>query len=181
VSFLVLDPVQRPIAAEEAAPVSPRLDTLDGKVLGLWNNEKMNAANLLELIRAELERTYSFEVLRGTYDSGNLMPEDGWGDVDRCDAVVLANGDCGACSTSGIVNGIELERRGIPALLVSTEPFVQAVRTSAALRGMPDIPWAVVEHPVASLDQDRLRTRAVSAARQFEELMLAARLREPGE
>jgi hypothetical protein len=175
-AIIVLDPVQETLAEDASigTPLAPRLDTLNGKTLGLWNNDKLNAAKLLELIRAELEQRYTFAVVRGLYDPGNLMPEDGWGAVDQCDAVILANGDCGACSTSGIVNAIELEKRGIPTLLVSTPPFTEAVRTSAALRGMPAIRWAVVDHPVASLGEHDLRGRAAAAASQFSDLILSS-------
>ena len=159
--------------SSDALKPAPRLDTLNGKVLGLWHNDKTNARLLLELIREELEKHYSFTVLRGVYDPGNLMPADGWGDIDKCDAVLLANGDCGACSTSGIVNAIELEKRGIPTMLTATPPFTEAVRTSAELRGMPSIRWAIVDHPIASLKEDELRQRAVESARQFPDLMLA--------
>jgi hypothetical protein len=174
--MIVLDPVQQPIAQDPwaALPLAPRLTTLDGKILGLWNNDKLNAVKLLEFIRDELAQRWSFEVVRGVYAPGNLMPEDGWGEVDKCDAVILANGDCGACSTSGIVNAIELEKRGIPTLLVSTPPFFDAVKTSAALRGMPTIRWALIDHPVASLGDEELRARAVVAARQFPDLILSA-------
>lgn len=174
--MIVLDPTQQPLADELSAGLSPspRLDTLEGKTLGLWNNEKLNAAKLLEMIREELEGHYRFEVVRGIYDPGNLMPEDGWGDVDKCDVVILANGDCGACSTSGIVNAIEIEKRGIPTMLVSTTPFTEAVKTSASLRGMPAIRWAIVDHPIASLQEDELRKRARDAVRQLPELLLSA-------
>ena len=172
----VLDPVQQSLPLDEADALSPapRLETLNGKVLGLWNNDKTNARMLLEMIGEELAKHYSFTIIRGLYDSGNLMPADGWGEVDKCDAVILANGDCGACSTSGIVNAIELEKRGIPTMLVATPPFTEAVRTSASLRGMPSISWAIVDHPVASLKEDELRERAIEAVRQFPELMIAS-------
>lgn len=175
--MIVLDPTQCPLVddASEGLPLSPRLESLDGKVVGLWNNGKLNAARFLEFIREDLQKTYSFDVVRGTYDPGSLMPEDAWGDVDKCNAVILANGDCGACSTSGIVNAIELEKRGIPAFLVSTTPFTEAVKTSASLRGMPAINWAIVDHPIASLEEAALRTRAVAAAAQLPALMLSAR------
>jgi hypothetical protein len=172
--MIVLDPTQQPQVEDLSSglPPSPRLDTLDGKVIGLWSNEKLNAARLLEMIREELAKRYRFDVVRGTYDPGNLMPDDGWGEIDRCDAVIFANGDCGACSTSGIVNAIEIEKRGIPTMLVSTTPFTEAVRTSASLRGMPAIRWAIVDHPIASLQEDALRTRAAEAIRQLPELLL---------
>lgn len=172
----LLNPTQAPFAEDLAGgtPPSPRLDTFEGKTIGLWNNAKLNAALLLEMIREELEKDYSFKVLRGVYDPGNLMPEDGWGEIGRCDAVIMANGDCGACSTSGIVNAIELEKRGIPAMLVTTPPFLDAVKTSASLRGMPAIRWAVIDHPVASLMEDDLRSRAIVAARQAPGVLLGA-------
>ena len=174
-NIVVLDPVQQGVAEGNSSgfPPARRLETLNGKTLGLWNNQKLNASNLLEMIREELEKHYSFEVVRGIYVPGNLMPEDGWGEIEPCDAVILANGDCGACSTSGIVNAIELEKRGIPTLLVSTPPFTEAVKTIASLRGMPAIRWAVVDHPVASLMADRLRERAIAAAAQFPSIVLA--------
>jgi hypothetical protein len=172
--MIVLDPTQQPLEDTSAGlPPSPRIDTLDGKVLGLWSNEKLNAARLLEMIREELEKQYCFDVVRGTYDPGNLMPEDGWGEIGRCDAVIFANGDCGACSTSGIVNAIEIEKRGIPTMLVSTTPFTEAVRTSASLRGMPAVRWAIVDHPIASLQEPELRKRAAAAVRQLPELLMA--------
>lgn len=174
--MIVLDPTQQPLAEDASAslPLSPRLDSLEGKTIGLWNNEKLNAARFLELIREQLEQDYSFDVVHGTYDPGNLMPEDGWGEIDKCDAVIMANGDCGACSTSGIVNAIELEKRGIPALLVSTTPFTEAVKTSASLRGMPAIRWAIVDHPIASLGEEELRKRAAAAVEQLPALLLSA-------
>jgi len=177
-TLIVLDPVQAPLADQAAAlSPAPRLATLTGKTLGLWNNQKLNAAKLLELMRIELERHFVFDVVRGIYDPGNLMAADGWGPVDQCDVVILANGDCGACSTSGIVNAIELEKRGIPTLLVSTPPFTEAVKTSAKLRGMATIRWAIVDHPVGSLGEAELHTRAVAAAAQFHELMLQSSVR----
>ena len=92
--------------------------------------------------------------------------------IERCDAVILANGDCGACSSSGIQNVIELEKRGIPTLLVSTPPFLGACQAMKSMGGMPDLQWAVVEHPICSISDDELRARAVSAVEQFQSIIL---------
>ena len=112
-SMIVLDPTQESLVSSRAG--APRLDTLNGKTLGLWNNAKINAAKYVEMIGEELAKEFSFEIVRGVYNPGRLMAADEWGEIDRCDAVVLVNGDCGACSTSGIANAIELEKRGIAA------------------------------------------------------------------
>jgi hypothetical protein len=40
------------------------------------------------------------------------------------------------------------------------------------MRGMPGIQWALVDHPIARLDEETLRTRAVEAARQFHDIIL---------
>jgi hypothetical protein len=58
---MVLDPVQEARAEDSTLgiPLAPGLDTLDGKTLGLWNNDKLNAAKLLELIRIELAKSHT--------------------------------------------------------------------------------------------------------------------------
>jgi hypothetical protein len=168
--IVVLNPVQEAVVTGHA--LAPRLATLTGKTIGFYNNEKLNAAHLLEFVRAELEKDWRFNVVRGVYNPGRIMAPEEWGpDIGACDAVILANGDCGACSTSGISNAIELEKRGIPTLLISTTPFFEAVKISAQLRGMPQIRWAVVDHPIGSLSQDELKTRAMLAASQIADLI----------
>jgi hypothetical protein len=178
-SLTLLDPTQAPEENPDASgmQLSPRLDTLNGKTIGLWNNNKLNAESLLEMISNELSKHYHFDVVRGTYDPSKLMPEDSWGDIDRCDVVILANGDCGACSTSGIANAIQLEARGIPAVLVGTTPFNEAIKTIAVMTGMPAMRWAIVDHPLASLGREELLERALDAARQLPPLMLVG---DPG-
>lgn len=168
----MLDPVQEPVNAKVVRPARP--GTLDGKTLGLFSNGKLNADRILQLIADELARDYGFTVAWGKYSPQNLMAPDEWGDVDACDVVILANGDCGACSSSGIANAAALEKRGIPAFLISTPPFAEAVGTMARLSGMPDIEWAIVDHPIGSVGEAELRTRARSAAEQFSRAMLDA-------
>jgi len=166
----MLDPVQEPVA--ERHGLAPRLDTLDGKVLGLWSNQKLNSVRLMELIAEELARDFAFTVRTGDYFAFRLMEAHEWGDVDACDAVILANGDCGACSSSGIANAVDLEKRGVPCFLVSTPPFTDAVRTMAGVSGMPDIRWGIVEHPIGSAKEPELQERARVAATQFREIIL---------
>ena len=165
-----LNPVQESVEMNTARP--PRPGSLDGKRLGLFSNGKLNADRILHMIADELAKDFSFNVEPGPYSPQNLMAENEWGKVDACDVVILANGDCGACSSSGIANAVALERRGIPAFLISTPPFTEAVGTMARLSGMADIDWAIVDHPIGSASEAELRARAQSAAAQFRAAML---------
>ena len=173
------DPVQESEEADHS--LAPRLGTLDGKVLGIYNNNKLNAALIVEMIAEELARDFHFSIRRGEYLAYTEMEEGAWGEALNCDAVILANGDCGSCSSSGIANAIDLERRGVPAFLVSTPPFLDVVRTMVKIKGMPQIRWGVVEHPLVSLKEDALRERARDAARQFREIILSGQAERQSE
>jgi hypothetical protein len=172
-TFTVLNPVQDPV--EQQYALAPRLDRLSGKTLGLYSNLKVNATKLLELIAEELARDTTFEIHRGEYLMWNLMEPGAWGDIDKCDAVILANGDCGSCSSSGIANAVQLEKRGIPTMLVTTPPFVPACETMADISGIPDLQWAVVEHPIGGASDEELRAKAVRAAARFRAVILRER------
>jgi hypothetical protein len=173
-SMTVLDPVQE--AVVDRTPVAPRLDSLDGKVLGLYSNGKLNATALLDLVAERLGAEHRLGgVVRGTYPVSRAMEPGEWRDVERCDAIILAIGDCGSCSSSGIVNTIQLERLGIPSLLISTPPFTGVCAAMVTLGGMPDLAWAVVDHPVGSATAEELAARADQAVKQFHQIVLSAR------
>jgi hypothetical protein len=49
---------------------------------------------------------------------------------------------------------INLERRGIPTVMVVSKPFESIGRRMAAMDGIPDYPFVVVPHPVTVLDNN---------------------------
>jgi hypothetical protein len=90
--YALLDPTVEPFVPE--ARLAPRLDTLDGKRIGLWSNVKINAAELLDHVEAVLRERYAIAgTQRGTYNAGRVMRPEEWGDIDGCDAVILTHGD----------------------------------------------------------------------------------------
>lgn len=90
----ILDPT---VAAEAAdAPLAKRVTDLDGKVLGLLANGKVNGDRLLELVRDELKARYDIrEVVVMTKASASRTAEDPMMEAlaSRCDVVVTAIGD----------------------------------------------------------------------------------------
>ncbi len=52
-------------------------------------------------------------------------------------------------------------------MLISTGPFTDACKSMARIGGIPDMEWAIVQHPLGSTTDDELRERARSAVDQF--------------
>ena len=73
-----------------------------------------------------------------------------------------------------MLDAISLEKQGIPAVAVVTEPFVRTATAVADLNGMPGYPFVVVPHPFGSLDEAAVRARADQALPRIEELLLGA-------
>ena len=63
-------------------------------------------------------------------------------------------------------DGIELDRRGVPAAVICTDQFVASAKAQAAICGQPLYPFAVVAHPIGSLTPAELQARAAAAVPQ---------------
>ena len=90
----ILDPT---IAADHAeSSLAKRVGDLDGKVLGLLSNSKVNGDHLLELMRARLAARYRIKgVVTMTKSSASRVADDAMLDAlaRDCDVVVTAIGD----------------------------------------------------------------------------------------
>ena len=71
-----------------------------------------------------------------------------------------------------MLDAITLEKQGIPAVAVITEPFVPTGQAMAELNGMAGYPFVVVPHPFGSLDEATVRSRADAALARIESLLL---------
>ena len=89
----ILDPVVEPAA--KAVQLSPRLTSLDGKVVGLYSNGKLNAQNFLNMVGQLLKEQYQVKEFvpeeLGTVflAKGSQVRED----LRKVDMAVLAIGD----------------------------------------------------------------------------------------
>ena len=90
----IFDPTAPPSPAD--APIAKRPHELDGKVLGLLANGKVNGDRLLELVREELGARYDVrEVVVMTKPNASRVADDVILQTlaARCDVVVTAIGD----------------------------------------------------------------------------------------
>ena len=70
-----------------------------------------------------------------------------------------------------MLDAISFEKRGIPAAVVITEPFVATAEAMARLAGMPGYPVAVIPHPIGSLAAPDVIARADEIIPRVEELL----------
>lgn len=139
----------------------PRVGTLEGLRVGLLENTKRHAAEILEAIGAGLADQSPREVVRRTKENFAMpLAEDLVEELLRdCDVVVIGVGDCGSCSAAAVADGIALEARGLPTAVVCTEAFDVTSRAMARLKGQSAFPYLLMPHPIANLTPDGIAER----------------------
>lgn len=75
-----------------------------------------------------------------------------------------------------MLDAIECERLGVPAACIATSAFVGSVREMCQVQGIPDYPFAVMPHPLTSLDPETLRARSEALAAGVAAILTAGRL-----
>jgi hypothetical protein len=74
-----------------------------------------------------------------------------------------------------VADVIFLERRGVPSAAICTDALQASANAMAALHGAPGYRYAIVPHPVSSLDAEGLRAHAKLAAPQVLEILRGLR------
>lgn len=169
----ILDPTGR--AAKRTARLAPRRADLRGATVGLLENGKHNAALFLEeLGRLLVERHGAARVVVGGKTNLLPAPDELVARLAReCDVVVTGVGDCGSCSASGVADALCFERHGVPAALICSDAFTATADAMAGLQGSPGYRYVTTAHPVAVLDPDEVRDRALAALPEVTAILLA--------
>ncbi len=55
---------------------------------------------------------------------------------------------------------MQLERRGIPTVTVGSHLFVRLGETERRALGMPELPMAIVHHPIGGVQAEDVRAKA---------------------
>jgi hypothetical protein len=58
-----------------------------------------------------------------------------------------------------LADGILLERAGLPAVSICTDPFALTARAMASAYGFPGFEYVSIPHPVASLSESQIHER----------------------
>jgi hypothetical protein len=70
-----------------------------------------------------------------------------------------------------VADVILMEQRGIPSAAICTDALRPSADAMARIQGVPGYRFAVVPHPVSSLDEEEIEERARLAAPQVLEIL----------
>ena len=73
-------------------------------------------------------------------------------------------------------DSLKLEALGVPAIAICTEPFESGAQAIANMAGIPDYPFVIIQHPIGSLTPEQIRERAIEAAPQIIQSLVARRV-----
>jgi hypothetical protein len=88
------------------------------------------------------------------------------------DLVLTAIGDCGSCCSCCIRDSVALEKLGIPTAAIITTEFERETELTRAAIGMQGLIPIVIEHPVSSITQAEVESRATQVALQAPKVWL---------
>lgn len=169
------------------SPVSPRLITrraitplasLEGVTLGLLCNSKPNAQVLLDAVAEAISEKVR---LAGIVRASKAIPSSAAPDevyeslAAECGAVVFASADCGSCTSWGIHDTAQMERRGIPSLCLVAHPFVPMAEAQSIALEYPDLRRTVFEGPIAGISEDSVRSKGRAIADQVIAMLTSSR------
>lgn len=115
-------------------PLVPRVDSLDGKRIGFYNNNKPAAEPVTEVLRTRMAERYpdaTFERFHVAARDDEQLREIGEWAAEEVDVALAVIGDCGGC-TRAIVRATEaIEAHGTPAVGIVAADFERAFEASA--------------------------------------------------
>ncbi len=158
-----------------AAVTAPRRMPPDGFRITLINNGKPKTLQLLTYIAEAFARQYAVRSVEvhSKPSAGSPIDEVTASTISaRSDLVITGLGDCGACSSCSLVDALYMEKLGVPAAVVITDPFTDVCERVSRRMGFPGYPPIVVPHPAASRSDDWLRKRAEECADHLASLVM---------
>lgn len=176
-NMTMLNPVS-PRREGEISP-APRLASLDGRLVGLLHNGKHGGDDVLFGVRdalASRAQGVRFEYRRKPHAAAaaSFLPSL----YGRWEAAVVALGDCGSCSSWSVYDSIELEKAGIPVVLIVSRPFLEMNRIEAKRLLLPKLTMLIVEHPLAQLPSEALQQKGAALIEQVLSGLIAPRRAE---
>src|SRR4051812_6270718 len=167
----------------EIVPLAPSPASLTGLRIGVLDNGKPNAAVVMtraaETLAAGTGARVSLVTKKGPRGlSANAAipcaPDIFERLLAQADIVITGSADCGSCTAYSVYDAIELEKAGVPAVVVTTTRFEPIATTMAANFGLPALRTLVLQHPIGGTARTTLDEWADAASDRLVELFTNA-------
>jgi hypothetical protein len=155
--------------------MAARFEVLQGLRCNILNNGKQNSDKLLSMVADLLKERYGVimnRMVKKWKANAQATEDDLTKAVAGADFVLTGVGDCGFCSACSVQDGIEMERKGVPAVVICTEEFERTGKAISEMRGAKDYPFVVIPHPLGILDENKLSERAEQAVDRVVDLLV---------
>jgi hypothetical protein len=173
-SVSVFDP--RGVVESADTPIAVRPKKLDGLRLAILDNSKWNANKILRTSTSALEKT--LKLGKVNYYVKHSFSKDADPELiaeiaANNDLVLTAIGDCGSCCSCCIRDAVALEKLGIPSAAIITTEFERETELTRMALGMQGLIPIVIDHPVSSITQAEVESRAAQVALQAPKVWLS--------
>jgi hypothetical protein len=167
--------IRNPVAAiaRRSASAAKRPDTLQGKRLGLFWNNKPGGNTALRWAAERLRERYPDLTVReyqGSVGSSTryMTPDDKRQIVAECDVVIGSTADCGSCTSWLINDMVQLEKAGVPTISFTSEHFERDARTTGDITGLAAVPLAIVPETFTSHTSEAIQAMVDGTIDQIE-------------
>lgn len=131
----------------KACGLQPRLDTLNGKTIGMFSHFKGHSPLILKEVEREIEKEYPqarFSYWQYPKDTTEVENDDALRDefhawLSGVDGVIAAYGDAGSCAMYHALNTTYVERCGKPAVLLTKEDILMSAKCGASAGRLPHL------------------------------------------
>jgi hypothetical protein len=143
-----------------------RLDSLDGKVMGVIDDAMVNAHVLLDALAAEIEKNYTIKervsIIKENWSAS--LPREVYDDMrKRVDFVIVGVGVCGGCTAGSVEDGVQFELDGIPSVTVVEDLFQPLASAKKELMGLSEYEPIIIAYPMGNDEQAAAKGRAIMA------------------
>ena len=167
--LVIYDPHAEPGVRVE--PYKRRADAhRSGLCVALVSNGFPDATTLMQSVgralqaRLDSPRIRLFERFNATVLADALVIKE---ISEIADVAVTGMGHCGSCTSSAVRDAVNIARAGIPAVALVSEKFSLPAQSVARSVGLPDIPRAMLPHPISGTGAARIQEIAVGVVEQI--------------
>lgn len=145
-NYTVLSPWAE-VSSTQVCALNPRLDTLNGRTIGMFSHFKGHSPYILREVEKEILKKYPearFSYLQYPKDTREIKDDaefqpafKAW--LDGVDGVIAAYGDAGSCAMYHAFNTAYVERCGKPAVMLTKGDIFMSAQRGASARHVPHL------------------------------------------